>query len=226
MDQLVTSRNKIYSGTQASVLLYFPPITKPTNILDLGCGAGSLGKEIKENSNAKVTGVTISEEEKLLAEKELDECIVYNLENGLPDLPHQHYDIIVLSHVLEHICYPENLLEDIKKVLKPNGIVIVALPNIMHYRSRINLALGKFEYTQVGIYDYTHFRWYTFKSAENLFKNFGYKTVTKDVIVHMPFGRITNKYFGNRMKATVQSMLKKISRGFFGWELIYVFQQM
>jgi hypothetical protein len=50
------------------------------------------------------------------------------------------------AHVLEHICYPDKLLTDIRMVLKKDGRFIVALPNIMHYKARMQLIMGNFNY--------------------------------------------------------------------------------
>lgn len=217
------SKNKIYSGFQKTVLNYVP--TKPNlTILDIGCGIGETGLELKKKLNAEVYGVSISKGECEIANRSLDKCFLFNLENGLPPDLNKTFDAVLLSHVLEHICYPENLLNDISKILKPDGIVIVTLPNIMHYNSRLNLLKGNFEYEETGIYDYTHFRWYTLNSTPRLFAKFGYKTVIKDVTVWLPVGRILNKIKSERIKETIGKYLKMVSKGLFGWELVYVFK--
>ena len=217
------SNNKIYSSFQKTVINFVP--NKPNlTILDLGCGTGETGMMLKQKYGAKVFGVSISEKECEISNQVLEKCYQYDLENGLPFNFVDTFDVVLLSHVLEHICYPEKLLEDLKKVLKQNGIIIVALPNIMHYNSRLKLLLGNFEYTDKGIYDYTHFRWYTFKSAERLFNKHGFKTSIKDVTVSLPFGRILNRIKNEKIKIKITQFLKNISKGFFGWELVYVFQ--
>ena len=44
--------------------------------------------------------------------------------------PEQHFDVVTLSQVLEHISRPKPLFEDIRRVLKSDGILIVDVPNI------------------------------------------------------------------------------------------------
>lgn len=220
---MYTSKNKTYSSFEKTVINYIPQ-KQGLSVLDLGCGTGETGIELKEKFGAEVYGVSVSKEECYVANKVIDICYLYNLENGLPSELNKQFDIVLLSHVLEHICYPENLLNDIKNVLKPEGRVIVALPNIMHYNSRFNLLRGNFEYTEKGIYDYTHFRWYTFNSTPRLFEHYGFKAIISDVTVSLPFGRVLNKIKNEKIKQQIQSFLKKISKGFFGWELIFVFQ--
>jgi hypothetical protein len=116
------------------------------------------------------------------------------------------------------------LLADIRKIVSEDGIVIVVLPNIMHYSSRLNLMRGIFEYRDAGMYDYTHLRWYTYRSAERLFTTNGFRTRLKDVNVCLPFGRVTNRMPSEAIKLTVAQALKLVSRGFFGYELIYVLE--
>lgn len=216
-----TSNNKIYSNFKKTVISYVPE-QEGLSILDLGCGTGETGTELKKKLGAEVYGISISKEECEAANKVIDGCYLYNLENGLPPELNKKFDVVLLSHVLEHICYPENLLNGIKGVLKPDGIVVIALPNIMHYNSRFNLLRGNFEYTEKGIYDYTHFRWYTFNSTPKLFEKHGYETIIRDVTVSLPFGRFLNKIKSEYVKKKISDLCKKISRGFFGWELVFV----
>jgi SAM-dependent methyltransferase len=217
------SNNKTYSSFEKTVINYIP--VKPgLRILDLGCGTGETGVQLKEKFGAEVYGVSISKTECEIASKLIDNCYLYNLEDGLPQELNKKFDVVLLSHVLEHICYPENLLLQIKNVLQPDGIVVVALPNIMHYNSRFNLLRGNFEYAEKGIYDFTHFRWYTYNSTPKLFAKYGYKAVISDVTVSMPFGRLLNRIKNERVKELISALCKKISKGFFGWELVFVFK--
>lgn len=219
------SQNKVYSNFKKTVLDHVPNLNG-LQVLDLGCGTGETGAALKKNQTATIYGITLSKEEALLAKEKIDDCFVFNLENGLPDfLKSKKFDVVLMSHVLEHICYPTRLFEDLKDVLSDNGRIIITLPNIMHYNSRFKLFLGNFEYTETGIYDYTHFRWYTFRSAQRLFESNGFKIILKDVTVSMPIGRYLNRIPSEKIKFYIYKLLKNISKGFFGWELVYVLEK-
>jgi 2-polyprenyl-3-methyl-5-hydroxy-6-metoxy-1,4-benzoquinol methylase len=219
------SEKKTYQNFEKT-LINFIPHNEQLKILDLGCGNGEAGKILVNNFGAEVIGVTISEDECENAKKIINKCFVYDLNNGLPEeIKKEKFDYIYMSHVLEHICYPESLLKEIGEVLDINGSILIALPNIMHYNSRFKLFYGDFEYTDTGIYDYTHFRWYTYKSAEELFIKYNYKVIIKDVSIHLPLGRITNKILWPGLKKMVIKLLKSISPGFFGWELVFVLKK-
>jgi SAM-dependent methyltransferase len=193
-----------------------------SRILDVGCGSGTLGKIFTEKGH-DVDGITISPDEYEIAKIYLNNTFIHNLETGLPDtIEAQTYDYVICSHVLEHIVYPSKLLGDILKVLKPEGILIVALPNIMHYKSRMKLAIGKFDYQDAGLWDYTHVKWYTFETAKKLFVEHGFSIELAMVTGDLPFNSIFSKIFSPRMSAIFFKLLTKVSKGFFGYQLLYM----
>ena len=149
------------------------------------------------------------------------EVYVYNLENGLPIKAAAVYDAVICAHVLEHICYPQQLMIDIHRALKANGILIVALPNIMHYRSRWQLAKGNFDYAPAGIWDYTHFRWYTFKTARELLQQYHYTIKIATVTGELPLNSVFKKVLHPVIRKFIFSLLIKISKGFFGYQILY-----
>lgn len=216
-----TSDSKVYSYKKGNpyVIGLVPEGAK--HILDVGCGAGDNG-EILTGLGYVVDGITLSEDEKREAGKSMRNVWVYNVEQGLPTEMTEQYDVVILSHVLEHICYPQRLLKDIKNRLKPNGILIIALPNLMHFNSRWKLTKGNFKYEEYGIWDYTHFRWYTFKSAQKMLEENDYSVEKADVSGWIPFEHRLKKITPAGMRNGLFNMLKKISPGLFGFQLLYV----
>jgi methionine biosynthesis protein MetW len=193
------SKNKVYINTgNVDVLRHVS--TDRSHILDVGCGGGSLAAVLKSLGH-QVDGITISEEEKRSAVEHCREVFIHNLENGLPQsVLGRKYDYVICSHVLEHIVYPKSLLKDIGGILKPGGRLIIALPNLMHYKSRLKLLAGNFEYKQAGIWDYTHVKWYTFKTAQQLLRETGFKIKTAEVTGELPF----NSFFFKNSPAIIQ----------------------
>lgn len=216
--------NRIYTNSGNSVVLKEIHDFANTNakILDIGCGNGDVAKNLN-NLNYIIDGITISDQEAINSRKVMRNVFIYNLENGLPkDLLEMKYDIIICSHVLEHICYPTNLLQDIKNILSDKGILIVCLPNLLHYKSRLELLKGNFYSSDLGgIWDSTHFKWYTFKSGQELLKKNNFIVKSKFVTGEMPFG-ILFKWVPLKIKKRVFSILIKISKGFFGEQLVFI----
>jgi methionine biosynthesis protein MetW len=213
------SKEKVYANLgNDDVLNMVPPAA--LYILDIGCGDGSTARQLIRR-NCIVDGITISENEKKQAEKTMRQVYVHNLENGLPFAGTDLYDAVICSHVLEHICYPERMMNDIYRVLKSNGVFIVALPNIMHYRSRWSLVQGNFNYQEAGIWDFTHFRWYTYASAKLLLEQHNFRIEVATVTGTLPLYSIFKKIFPSAVNRFLYTILIKISKGFFGYQLLY-----
>jgi 2-polyprenyl-3-methyl-5-hydroxy-6-metoxy-1,4-benzoquinol methylase len=216
---LKESSDKIYTNSGNEDVLGL--ITQPGSIiLDVGCGSGSLAKILSAEGH-KMDGITISAEEYAIAQEYLNNLYLYDLEKGLPvNMQHLQYDYVICSHVLEHIVYPEKLLRDIYSVLKPGGFLIVALPNIMHYKSRLKLLAGKFDYQEAGIWDNTHVKWYTFVSAKKLLIEYGFLIELATVTGELPFNRLFSKILPLPIRKGIFNLLTKISKGFFGYQLL------
>lgn len=212
--------NKIYENDGNTTLLSLvPPSSK--FILDVGCGAGGNAKRLKEMGKI-VDGITLSDEELKLASKYCRKVLKYNLENGLPSEIDSHYDVVICSHVLEHIAYPEKLLFDIKSKLKhEDSILLIALPNFLSYRNRLKILFGNFDYEQYGIMDYTHLRFYTFKSAKLMIERNGFEVINAFAEKMLPWKTVLG-HLPSSIQNLIATILVAISKGLFGSQLIYI----
>lgn len=194
---------------------------KAVHILDVGCGAGDNARILKESGKV-VDGVTISEEEAREAQYHCRRVILFDLENGLPPGLDEAYDAVICSHILEHIRYPQKLLSDIRaKLRKPHSHLIVALPNFLHYTNRFKILAGKVEYTEAGIMDYTHVRWYTFRTGLVLLESNGFVVEHAWVDGSMP-GHSYIQWLPPRLLSVLKKTLFGLSKGFFGSQLLYI----
>lgn len=215
------SDSKIYRNSGNPEVLKLAANTG-TNILDVGCGGGGNAAVLK-GAGKVVDGITISASELEEAKKYLRDGYIYNLENGLPpEIPDNTYDAVICSHVLEHIGFPQALLGDIRRVLKPGGKLIVALPNVFYYKYRFVLMMGEMKTTDTGIWDYTHLRWYSLKSARYLLQTSGFEVLIADVSGEMPFSGVFRFLLPSAVRQFIYRMLTAISKGFFGYQLLLV----
>lgn len=107
--------------------------TEDKNLLDIGCGTGDFLLICKDNG-WKVTGVEPNEKAKITSENKLvgkSESEIYSEISQLNK--EAQFDIITLWHVLEHVPNLEAYFSGLKKLLKPNGVLIVAVPNFKSY---------------------------------------------------------------------------------------------
>jgi 2-polyprenyl-3-methyl-5-hydroxy-6-metoxy-1,4-benzoquinol methylase len=163
-----TSLNYIYrnSGNLDIISLVNPSHKK---ILDVGCGAGDNSRILKKNNPyVFIDGITYSHIEAIEAERVLDKCWVFNIESDLPNtLLEKKYECIIFSHILEHLKEPDLVLSKFSQLLSPGGEIIIAVPNILSWRMRLQFLIGNFTYTQAGELDKTHLRFFTYFTADN-----------------------------------------------------------
>lgn len=101
--------------------------TEEKIILDVGAGTGDFLKVCK-NDRWKITGVEPSEKAREYAEKKNIALL-----KEISETENKQFDVITLWHVLEHIPNLVEYIQNLKKLLKPNGVLIIAVPNHKSY---------------------------------------------------------------------------------------------
>jgi SAM-dependent methyltransferase len=160
--------------------------SSPGRILDCGCGAGDNARILSDRGWC-VIGVTIDPREQEVAQQFCKAVHVADLEKGLPAEVQGTFDVVLASHVLEHLARPEWLLREVRQRLNPGGVLAVALPNIAHYRQRISFLRGQFNYMETGQLDRTHLRFYTHRTAIQLLEQNGYELINAVVEGTLPW---------------------------------------
>lgn len=92
-------------------------------LLDIGAGSGAFCEVVKQNS-WEVYGVEPNEKARKIAAKKN-----IALQKSIADFKGQQFDVVTLWHVLEHLPDLENTIIAIQELVRPNGILIVAVPN-------------------------------------------------------------------------------------------------
>jgi len=96
-------------------------------ILDIGAGVGDFLATAHQNGWQTV-GVEPNDKARAIAEKK-GVTFVEKTE----DLPDNSFDIITMWHVLEHVPALENQIMELKRLVKPNGTIIIAVPNFKSF---------------------------------------------------------------------------------------------
>jgi SAM-dependent methyltransferase len=145
---------------------------QPKRILEIGCASGQTLEYLKESKGAEIcVGVEISQEVAKVAKarKAVNRVIVGNIEELNLDYPPGYFDLIIASHVLEHMTDPWRTLEKLVSYLKIGGQFVGALPNVRHHSVLIPLIFrGKWNYETSGIMDWTHLRFFTYGTIKSL----------------------------------------------------------
>lgn len=155
-----------YGSVNPAVFAHVPCGSR--RILDVGCGTGLLGRALKEASPERyVAGITHSEQEAELAGAVLDKVVIADLETSdFRELG--EFDCIICSHVLEHLRNPAEVLRRLRAVLAIDGVILIALPNVLYWRQRMQFLMGRFRYTEGGLMDNTHVVFFDWNTAQAL----------------------------------------------------------
>jgi 2-polyprenyl-3-methyl-5-hydroxy-6-metoxy-1,4-benzoquinol methylase len=168
--------NKYYSYIRPEMLSLVPNFAKKT--LEIGCAQGNFSSQL-EKKGIETWGVEPDLNSASSANEKLFKVLVGTLDEKIDELPNDYFDAIILNDVLEHLLYPWNDLEKLKSKLTKEGVLISSIPNVRYAKNLFNLLIKKdWHYTECGILDSTHFRFFTKKSIRNMFEKSGY-TVEK-----------------------------------------------
>ncbi|PHS52856.1 MAG: methyltransferase [Lutibacter sp.] len=101
-------------------------------LLDIGCGTGDFLLNCKING-WNVKGVEPSNIAKGYAESKLGNNNKSMIYSDLLEINSTKFDVITMWHVLEHVPNLESYISKLKLLLKPNGVLVVAVPNFKSY---------------------------------------------------------------------------------------------
>jgi 2-polyprenyl-3-methyl-5-hydroxy-6-metoxy-1,4-benzoquinol methylase len=128
------------------------------SILDIGAGTGDFLAVAKENGWQTV-GVEPSDKAKAIAMKKAVSFV-----EDTAGLESHSFDVITMWHVLEHVPDLESQIKELKRLLKPSGTLIIAVPNFKSFDA-------KYYGTFWAAYDAPiHFWHFSKKSIKTLFK--------------------------------------------------------
>ena len=140
-------------------------------VLDIGCAQGKFGQALSEKQ-CTIYGV---EKNPVSARHAINngyykDVFIYDISSAntseyerMLDIVKQ-VDVIIIADVLEHLSDPTSILHRYSHILKDEGIILVSVPNIAHADIALNLLNGKFNYTDMGILDNTHLKFFTKRS--------------------------------------------------------------
>ena len=133
-----------------------------SRVLDVGTASGTLARMCGDHS-LRLFGVEPNPEWARLAAPLYEKIFVGSIQEAQHDFL-AGYDMVVLGDVLEHVAMPEVVLKKLVDLQSPGSTFIISVPNIANAWIRLNLLIGNFDYTERGILDRTHLRFFTRKS--------------------------------------------------------------
>jgi 2-polyprenyl-3-methyl-5-hydroxy-6-metoxy-1,4-benzoquinol methylase len=141
-------------------------------VLDVGCAAGDTAEALVARG-CTVSGVDIDADAAEPARAVLDELVIADIDRN-PLSEHfkaESFDAIIFGDVLEHLVDPWATLRDAATLLRPEGRILVSIPNVAHAAVRLALLQGNWDYTEKGLLDRTHLRFFTLETVCELLES-------------------------------------------------------
>jgi SAM-dependent methyltransferase len=125
---------------------------KNASILDVGCANGGLLNSLSEKGFINLTGVDITQVCVNNVVKEGHKAFfggIFNLEN----LGENKFDLIIISHVMEHICNLKDAVLNLKNLVSENGFIYVEVPDASRYNEHFIVPYYFFDCEHINHFD-------------------------------------------------------------------------
>lgn len=191
-----------------------------SRVLEFGTANGKLTKYLAENKNCAVYGVELNESDAKIALKYAQDIVVCDIEkfDWFNEYSSYVFDCIIFGDVLEHLRRPDIVLEKARELLSPSGKILISIPNISNNAVIMELLENKFNYSDTGLLDSTHIKFFTKESLEKLISDCGlfielYTAIHREPQVtefsqnYEHFPSEVSEYLQNRQYSTVYQFL-------------------
>lgn len=143
-------------------------------ILDIGCRNGVLTKHFTDGNivwGVDIDPVALEDAKQLLGNKNSENnFFVMDLLADWHELKGEQFDVIVCGEVLEHLYFPEKVVQKVLAHLKEGGIFLGSVPNAFSLKNRLRLASGTKRGTPLS--DPTHINHFSHKELVDLFSKY------------------------------------------------------
>ncbi|MGI8418597.1 MAG: methyltransferase domain-containing protein [Nakamurella sp.] len=154
-------------------------------VLELGAASGYMTRVLRDHG-CQVTAIEYDGAAFGELSAVADQAIIGDLNNpallaGIDD----RFDVVLAGDVLEHLLDPVSVLTACVGKLTANGRVVISVPNMSHADLKLSLLQGTFNYSETGLLDKTHIRFFTFDTLMELLASAGVAPVKIDRM-HIP----------------------------------------
>jgi len=114
-------------------------------IMDIGCGYGHDLKNIRKSTVNKIRmfGIEINKSAIHICEQSNITIFPIDIEKTAIPIEDHFFDIVIMNQVIEHTKEIFFIFSEVSRILKPDGIVIIGVPNLASFHNRILLFIGQ-----------------------------------------------------------------------------------
>jgi 2-polyprenyl-3-methyl-5-hydroxy-6-metoxy-1,4-benzoquinol methylase len=156
-----------YFTAERGVIANFLP-KHYANVLEVGCASGGFSRHLPKAK--QLWGIEPNASAAERARKHFAKVLQGTYNEAEDKLPDGFFDLVICNDVIEHMPDHDDFLRRLRVKLKPGAILVGSLPNVRHVTSLVKLLIFKdWPYTDSGILDRTHLRFFTEKSMRRMF---------------------------------------------------------
>lgn len=116
---------------------------KAKRLLDIGCGDGGNTVVLKEACGAdEVHGIDISPEVMEVAKEKGIDAVCLDINKDDFPFENDYFDVVYCGEIIEHLLDPDHLLDEVYRILKPQGSCLITTPNLGSWHCRLHLLMG------------------------------------------------------------------------------------
>lgn len=153
-------------------------------IADIGCCRGQFLQRLRSYHDVALTGLEIEDDERELAEArgiETDEHYINQFDGRtmVARLPYrdESIDVVVAGEVLEHVVDTAGFAREVRRVLKPDGALVLSTPNLLWWKYRLAMLFGRYpeclEHKRYWREDFGHVRIFSVDRLRDLLEESG-----------------------------------------------------
>lgn len=168
----------------------------PIKLLDIGCYDGHIGLLLKRKfgKRCKVYGIDVANNSVKLALQKGIQAKVCDIAKGI-SFESNMFDYVFAGEIIEHLYDTDFFMEEVRRVLKPNGIFIITTPNFLSFGRRIYYLFGKGIFMEASFSlpekAAGHIRYFTFDTLKELARLHSFEPImTLSDTVNFPRFRI------------------------------------
>ncbi|MHC1790867.1 bifunctional glycosyltransferase/class I SAM-dependent methyltransferase [Solidesulfovibrio sp.] len=202
-------------GYRSSHTLTFERVRPGSRVLDIGCGNSAFARLLREKQ-CQVSG--IDQHDQSICQ-DIDHYMQLDLDVKSHDFDTAGFDYILLLDIVEHLRFPEALLDHIREtsgVDKPT--VLISVPNVAFFIIRLRLLFGSFQYGKLGILDITHTRLFTEGAIRALLEQCGF-TIHSVAGIPAPYPKAVGYNALSRLLLQLNTALIALRRPLFSYQI-------
>lgn len=204
---------------RAGIEAICPP--SPRRILDIGGSSGRFAQAIKQSLGADAVFVADYSADALTEAAEISDGtfqVDLNRRGAITEAlaTTQPFDLVFCLCVLEHVYDPWALVSELHEALPMDATIVASVPNTQHLRFIARVICGTWRYDHTGLFDRTHIRFFSRRSAEILMTCSGLELVTSQMRIRnrtlAKFDKLTLGIFRRFLALQFEVVVRKSSQ--------------